>query len=749
MICFRCLVVLTVLVLGFLSTAPAQQGDKKGEVQSARVPKEKIPPAPPLAPEESRAQFKLQPGFRIELVASEPMVQNPIVMQFDPNGRLWVIEMRGFMPTADGDGETNPVAQVSILEDTDGDGRMDRKKVFLDGLVMPRALLLVEGGVLVCVPPQLWFYPNQNDAPGPRVLVAEQFAKEANPALGRGMNVEHSGNSLLRNLDNWIYSLYHPYRYRFQAGQWLREPIPQRAQWGLAQDDFGRMFYTANSDHLRADLVPPNYFTTAASKQRFPGIAIQISRDQTVWPARVNPGVNRGYQPDVLRPDGTLHKFTAACGTAIYRGDLFPPEFYGNAFVCEPAGNLIRRDVLEERDGVVSGRNPYPQGEFLASRDELFRPVNLTPGPDGALYIADMYHGIIQHRIYVTSYLRQQAEDRGLQKVVDRGRIWRVVPEGKSPRTQPTLASASSAELVKRLADPNGWWRDTAQRLLVERGDLSVVPALRQLLAGESSPTARLHALWTMEGLRQIEKEPALVDTALQDPFPKVRAAGIRLTEIACKQEPSSTAGAWRARLVKLAADSSPEVQVQAALTLGLNVSDPAAREALAVTAKSSPTPLAKDLASFTLARLEPAKATPEKKAGSRPLSPEEQKRFEAGKAMYEATCLACHQAHGLGQPGLAPPLLESEWVASSDARLIRIVLHGLRGPIKVKGEAFELDMPSLGVLDDDQIAAVLTYVRREWGHSFEPVTPARVKQVRDETANREDAWTSQELSRF
>ncbi len=129
-----------------------------------------------------------------------------------------------------------------------------------------------------------------------------------------------------------------------------------------------------------------------------------------------------------------------------------------------------------------------------------------------------------------------------------------------------------------------------------------------------------------------------------------------------------------------------------------------------------------------------------------RPLTADEKKRFEAGRTMFEATCLACHQQNGLGQPGLAPPLVGSEWVSGPPARLIRIVLHGLRGPIKVKGESYELEMPALGVLDDEQIASALTFVRREWGHNFDPVDPAMVKKVRDETASREDAWTQLDL---
>ncbi len=731
------------LALLLLPLAAAQQGDKKGEVQASRIPKEKIPPSPPLSPVEALKQFKIQPGYQIELVASEPMIQVPTILQFDPAGRLWVVEMRNFMATSEGVGETNPVGRISILEDTDGDGRTDRHKVFLDGLVMPRAFLLVNGGALVCEPPKLWFYPIQNDQPGERVLVAADFAKDADPTLGVRMNPEHSGNSLLLAMDNWIYSLYHPFRYRLEAGKWLREPVPQRAQWGLSQDDFGRLYYTSNSDQLRGDMVPPHYFG-AKVKAKLPGIGFAVAKDQTVWPLRINPGVNRGYQTGTLRDDGTLAKFTAACGSTIYRGELFPDDARGNAFVCEPSANLVRRNLLSEQDGVVSARNAYDKTEFLASTDELFRPVNLATGPDGALYIADMYHGIIQHRFFLTSYLRGQAQDRGIDKVIDKGRIWRVTPENHKPRPQPNLAALSTGALVAELSQPNGWRRDTAQRLLVERRDAAVVPALKALAtsgpASHANATTRLQALWTLEGMNALDD--ATVTAALQDKHPKLRAAGLRLMESSAKTAPAALAE----QLLAFASDASAEVQIQLALSLSVLPPSDKTKAAVTTLAKSGNGPLVKEAAAYALATLDPAKPDTTPVAKGRPLTAEEQKRFEAGKTMYEATCLACHQVHGMGQPGLAPPLVGSEWPAASENRLIRIVLHGLRGPIKVKGDTFEMDMPSLGVLDDEQIASALTYIRREWGHTFEPVSPAAVKRVRAETEKREDAWTMPEL---
>jgi mono/diheme cytochrome c family protein len=320
-----------------------------------------------------------------------------------------------------------------------------------------------------------------------------------------------------------------------------------------------------------------------------------------------------------------------------------------------------------------------------------------------------------------------------------------VVPEGKSRGPKPALSRASSSSLVEHLAHPNGWWRDTAQRLLVERRDTSVVPLLMRMAAEGTNAVARLHALWTLEGMRHLPA--SAIEAALRDSNAKVRAAAVRLAEQPLKQAASDDGNAQlREKLLALATDASTDVQIQLALTLSLLPLDEKTKPTILALAGNASTPHAREAASFVAAGFEPVKAEAVVAASGRPLTDEEKRRYDAGRMMYEATCLACHQQHGLGQPGLAPPLAGSEWVAGSERRLIRIVLHGLRGPIKVKGEPFELDMPSLGVLDDEQIASALTYIRREWGHTFEPVSPGAVKKVRDETAEREDAWTMADL---
>lgn len=727
--------VLTFLLLATVSLV-AQNGDKAGETQSFRIDASKIPPSPQLTPEESVKAMRIAPGFRVEVIASEPMIEAPVAAQYDPDGRLYVLEMRGFMRAPDGTGENQPLGRVSILEDRDGDGKMDTSTVFLDGLVMPRAFALTHGGVLIAEPPKLWFCRDVNGdgKADEKVEIFNDYGDTKNP--------EHTANGLVLAMDNWFYNLYHTWRYRWQNGRWDRQPIPNRVQWGLAQDDFGRLFFTQNSDPLRADLYSSSYAGRAPTA-RVPFLNTLVARDFTTWPGRVTAGVNRGYQPNVLREDGSLASFTAACGTTVYRGDNFPASARNQAFICEPSANMIRWQHIDDDAGLLTSSNALGQTEFIRSSDERFRPVNLLTAPDGSLTVVDIGRGIIQHRIYMTSYLRKQVEARHLDQPLSVGRLYRVTYAAGKVTRQPKLTKASSATLVDTLSHPNGWWRDTAQRLLVERGDTSVVPALRTLALKAPEARVKLHALWTLEGMNQVSQDLAL--QALRDPHPKVQIAALRVSEPLL----TSNNEELRKRLLPALSNTlwtaSTEVRVQAALSLGLVRTNASANTWLRETFDTSGSEYVKQAAALSLGLLDPQTNTVSA-AQLSGLTSSELQRFKAGKELYLAACAACHQPHGLGQEGLAPPLSGSEWVAGSPDRLSRIVLHGVRGPIRVKGQNFQLEMPPLGVFNDEQLSQVLTYIRREWGHSYSPIDAAAVKAVRDATAQREQAWTESEL---
>lgn len=818
----------------------AQIGDKAGEPQAVLVPSELIPLSPALTAADELKTFQVAPGFHVELVAAEPLVGDPVAMAFSPDGRLWVVEMRGYMPDLDGHGEDAPVGRVVVLSDKNGDGQMETSEVFLDGLIMPRAITLAYGGVLIGAPPMLWFC-RDNDHDGKadeKIAVASDYGVQVDPNRPEVANPERAPNSLLWALDNWIYSGAYTARFRMREGRWERDTTTFRGQWGLSQDDWGHLFYNSNSDQLRADVVPARYLGRNPNAARLAGCNVNVAANQFVWPARVNPGINRGYRPEMLR-EFKLKEFTAACAPWIYRGDLFPKEFYGNAFVCDPAGNLIKRNIVGSAQGSLSAREAYDHSEFLASTDERFRPVNLTTGPDGALYIVDLYRGVIQHRISLTTYLRNQIEARGLDKPIGLGRIWRVMPDDSGLKTT-TPEPATAAGWAALLSHPNGWWRETAQRLLVEKGG-SVV-AIEEVAIHGKQPLGRMHALWTLDGMRALRWP--VVANSLDDPDPRVRVAALRTGEIFLgSQYRPDLLDRW----IRMAGtESVPEVQLQLALSLGeardfaadlamaelalranpesflvdAVLSGMAGRELelleklLAAQGPSQPVlclglarsvfserkparverllellaelPPGKNAARITLlgalkgSTKKPIKFSAAPEALAKliktmpadsplisqliamltwpgrsdtplevpidPLSPEEKARFENGKLLFAGMCAACHQPHGRGVEGLAPPLVDSEWVQGSVERLCRIVLNGVRGPIKVNGASYSLDMPAMNFFNNEQIADILTYVRREWDHRADPVSAKSVARIRTAVSTRQDAWTEAEL---
>lgn len=837
--------------LGLLfSTVPAtaQLGDREGEVQADLPADLVIPPAPALTPDQQLETFKLPPGYRIELVAAEPLVHEPVMIHFDGDGRLWVCEMRGYMPDVDGTNEDAPVGSIAVLEDTDGDGRMDKRTEFLSELVLPRAILPTRGGALVISPPEM-FFAEDTDGDG---RADERTVLMT--GLGGIHSPEHAINGMMPSLDNWILFANQGLRMRYLEGEWVRRATTGGGQWGITQDDDGRVFFNTNSDGLRGDPYPSHYAVRNPHHGKAGGTNVRIAQDQTVWPSRITPGVNRGYREATLRDDFTLARFTGACAPHVYRGGAFPADARGDAFVCEPCGNLLKRYHLEDDErGRPKGTNAYQGREFLTSTDERFRPVELCDGPDGALYIADLYRGVLQHRIFVTSFLRKQIEKRGLENPVGLGRIWRVVHESAPEYARPRTSEMSWTELATALAHPNGWWRDEAQRTIVEEGvgDSDAIEVVRGMLESEN-PLGRVHALWTLEGIDGLQRKALM--KALGDEDPRVQRAALRVSEAALAsdskgrfdeplaelaatadlrtlrqlihslgeartragdalllqlahrvegsgemrhdllsglgrrelaflegylgQRDSSTNTKGRIELLTMLAkaiareNKSQHLDRLFALASEAAVSQPAEGRALlqGALAARSPGPkgekaylhLAKKPESFdTLVAIraegvaEPARDL----AGSlawpgredidlpvvRALSVDEQELFDRGAVTFAQVCSTCHQTSGLGEPGKAPRLRQSPWVLGSEERLVRIVAQGLEGPLTLDGETWNMEMPALEV-SDEELAAVVTYIRREWGHGADPVTPETVARIREQSADRATPWTVKDL---
>ena len=562
------LIVSVTVVTGYTSQSSPVNRQWPPGVQS--VSKE----SPVLPPEDALKTFFMPPGYRLELVASEPLIHDPTAVDWDLHGRLWVVEMTGFVrDLVAPEPNLDPIGNVVVLEDTDSDGKMDKRTVFADKLILPRAVKVLGNGVLVGEPGTLWFMRDTNGdlKADTREVITHSYG------LLRG-SVEGNANSLLWGLDNVMHTSENEANIRLKNGEFELQPTLSRGEWGLSQDDAGRMYRNTNESALHVDLVPTPYFQRNPSLVRTRGsydsLAAENGDLNVVWPVRPNPGTNRAYQAGIDREDGTLNRFTAVCAPLIYRGDRLPAELYGNAFVAEPAANFVSRIVLSDDGTTIRARKAYDNAEFLASTDERFRPVYISNAPDGTLYVVDMYRGVIQDRASTTIYLRDHILSRKLDAPVGLGRIYRVVHETTKRDTLDPFANATPAQLVEALSHPNGWRRDTAQRLLVERNAKSVRPALVKLAESANDPRTKLHALWTLDGLDAIE--PATVMKALEDMSPDVRSSAVRIAErwLGTPNHPMTVA------VLKLTGDPHWSVREQLAASLG--VLPPGAREVAA-----------------------------------------------------------------------------------------------------------------------------------------------------------------------
>ena len=536
---------------------------------TAQVPGNIWPPAKKqmeksiaLSPEEAMQTFSLPPGFRVELVASEPMIESPILMDFDSDGRLWVLEMLTFLPDTSGRDSREPLNRISVLEDTNADGKMDKKTVFADKLAMPRALKVLEHGVLIGEPPNLWL---MKDTDGD--LKADTKDVVVNTYGNPNGGIEHNANSLFWALDNVMYSSEHVWDLRWRNGKLESMPALSRGQWQISQDDAGRIYRNVNDSPLFVDYTPSRYFLRNPNGARTRGLYELLieQTDATVYPVRNNRGVNRGYRDPFFRADETSTVIQGASGPTLYRGDLYPKELHGNAFIPDSPTNLVHRMVVtDDGSGRLTAKNGYAQGEFLASSDERFRPASLFDGPDGNLYVVDMYRGVVQAGGLWSAYLTDYIKSHDMELPVGRGRIWRVVygpAQAKRPAA-PALSKATPQQLVQTLANPKGWWRDTAQRVLVERGDATVAPLLKTLAGSAPDWRTKLHALWTLDGLGALDV--ASVQKALGDANADVRAAGVRLSERWLAED-----AALKAAVIKLLDDKHWNVRRQVAVSIG------------------------------------------------------------------------------------------------------------------------------------------------------------------------------------
>jgi putative membrane-bound dehydrogenase-like protein len=538
---------------------------------------------PPYTAKQALKTFRLETGFHIEPYVTEPDIRSPVAMEWDENGRIYVVEDPGYPLNTEG-----KVGRVILLEDTDGDGKPDRRTVFADKLTMPTGVMRWKKGILVTdAPDVIYFEDTDGDGRADiRRVVLTGFAFT---------NPQHMVNNPVYGLDNWIYlghegpagAVVFTQKFGDRGGNLhfadvasgpalaparrmvrLRpeshelEYLASGTQFGHSFDAWGHPFTVSNEDHIREEVIAARYLT------RNPDLAAASAMERisdhgaaaTVYPITQHPRV------EMLSGVGS---FTSACGITVYLGGRFP-SLGLFSLTAEPAQNLVHRDVLNPAGASYRAKRAHDRVEFLASSDAWFRPVNLYIGPDGAIYLLDYYRLVIEHPEWMANNTHTSPD---LYKGADRGRIYRITPEAPLPLAgNIRLGEASDQELVKQLANPNIWWRRTAQRLLVDRQSAGAVAPLVELAQRNPSAEARLHALWTLEGLHKLDSTVAV--KALSDPEPGVRENAIQILEARVAAEP-----ALAEKLLALEHDPNPRVQFQLLCTLG-GIDSPASRAA-------------------------------------------------------------------------------------------------------------------------------------------------------------------------
>jgi putative membrane-bound dehydrogenase-like protein len=528
----------------------------------------------PQSPQESLRGIKVRPGFIVELMAAEPLVQSPIAFAWGPDGKFWVVEMGDYPSGLDGRGK--PGGRIKLLTRSKPDGPYDKATVFLDGLSFPTGVTPYGKGVLVtCAPDILYAEDTGGDGKADKKVVLFTGFVEGNP--------QHRVNGLVYGLDHWWYGANgdsggkvksvktgqthdlsgRDFRLRPDDGAF--ETQTGQTQFGRARDDWGNWFGNSNSRPMYHFVLDEHYLLRNP-RLIPPDPRVQVS---------VTPGAAPVYPVSDPLPRfndfDTLNHFTSACSAIVYRDDLFGPAFAGNSFVSEPVHNLIHREIMSPKGLTFTSRraDDEQKSEFLAARDNWFRPTTIQTGPDGALWVADMYRYVIEHPQWIP---REWQEKLDLRAGHDRGRIYRVYPADKKPRAIPVLEKMTVRELADLLESPNGWTRDTAQQLLIERKDKQALTHLDRILKESTRPLARLHALAAAQHFAGGDRR--YIVAGLKDKHPGVRRWAVRWAEPLLRDDKEVLQ-----QVRALADDEDAQVRLQVAYSLG---ECPAEGEALA-----------------------------------------------------------------------------------------------------------------------------------------------------------------------
>jgi mono/diheme cytochrome c family protein len=690
------------------------------------------------------SEFIIQEGYKIELVANEPLLDSPVATVQDINGRLWVVEMPGYMRDIDGNGEDIRDGRIVMLEDTDADGQMDKRTIFLDGLLNPRAISLIYDGILYTDSTALIWTSINDNLPGEKELVDSIYVI--------GGNIEHQPNGLFYNLDNWIYSAKSNARYKRKEGIWIKEATTFRGQWGISSDHTGRLIYNHNSAPIIGDRSMPNVLIKNQFQKIEHGTGLYYTKDMSINPIQAT-SVNRGYEDGVLDSLGRVQNYTSACAPHMYYGTGLKSSDYSDLFVCAPEANLISKYNIDH----VNLRATKDEGqEFLVSKDESFRPVNLMTGFDGCLYITDLRKGIIQHTAYLSSYLREKIIDKGLDKINGNGRIYKISAIAKSKtidNNKKRVSNVSDSMWTSALLDSNYILRLFAQQKLIQLKANYESPneLLHKFSNYATDSPSTIHTLWTLDELDLLEAKillnkhaknysskslPAIaplwkkydkhwtndVDRQFIEIYRELINLNKRNIDIQLAPNLAAIQHYWQ-DLIRMARKYPDDHSMVESIISGLTREEDFDR-------------ILRNENNLSLLKTQVQKVLENKRNNQTQAPKLYTEPFDDtrtnGLKIFKSYCASCHGIDGQGQKNVAPSLLESKVLIGPEKEIARIILYGN----KKKSDKYQIQMPSYindPNMSDQDINDVIDYLLSTYAKRWKSITVEEIQKIRIE----------------
>ncbi len=685
------------------------------------------------------SEFILSDDLQIELMASEPNLISPVAMVEDEKNRFWLVEMPGYMRDIEGSHEEDVAdGRIVILEDSNENGQLDKRSVFMDSLLNPRALCLVYGGLLFTDGTALKWTSIENDQPG-MIEVVDSF-------YVIGGNIEHQPNGLLYNLDNWIYSAKSNVRYQKKNGQWQKEATSFRGQWGISMHQDGRLLYNNNSVPLAGDYAMPNFLLDNPYLQLKNNMGELYTDNFSIFPVHAS-SVNRGYQPGVIDDStGKVLNYTSACAPNMFYGSKLGERYFGNAFVCTPEGNLISSYIVDENAFELNAKRIYPKKEFLVSTDETFRPVNLHAGFDGALYVVDLRKGIIQHRAYMSNYLREKIVEKGLEQINGNGRIYKI-----SSKTaldfRLNLADIKSKELPQLLQHSNLNIRMFAQKKIIAEDLKTLQKDIIKVAKNTNRPFGQIHSMWTLHGMDLLDAE-LLLNIASSTKDERVKAQVLILSRFFPESLTDFTDFIDQVLLLKnpkldyllahlcgkekdlekkwwyLANRYADQAQFSEALVSGIAGKEQYFLQKLSCDNESKPNLLCQVLQTTLSNQINQQVKSP------RILTVPHDDDRTNGLKIFKTYCASCHGMDGLGQKQVAPSLASSKFIKGNPVEIASIVLNGY----DTGSKDYRMLMPAYindPKMSDRDIVDVISYLKSTFKGGWSKLKIEQVDSLR------------------